>query len=191
MKRSKILLFMLIILLVPSLTGCSSPSAQLRNTFSVYLDVISEDIPEDMQLTIYYIDPLILTRRALSTDDLVKDDDVKKIVVEHEELSTQLALLSKLEPSILEPVKEETYLDARLYYVIETETHGKILEVAVSEIGRNVFVNGIAVEHNSVFYEVIIPFLSVEDIAILGRRFDGTIVDFLEKYISTGDGSLS
>ena len=51
---------MLIILLVPSLAGCS-PSAQLRNTFSVYLDVISEDIPEDIQLTIYYIDPLILT----------------------------------------------------------------------------------------------------------------------------------
>ena len=178
MRRSKILLFMLIILLVPSLTGCSSPSAQLRDSFSVYLDVISEDIPEDIQLTIYYIDPLILTNRPLSTDDLVKYDDVKKIVVEYEELSTQIALLSKLEPSILEPVKEETYLNARLYYVIETETHGKILEVAISEIGgRNVFVNGIEVEDNSVFYEVITPFLSEEDIAILSRTFSGETRD--------------
>ena len=107
MRRSKILLFMLILLLVPSLAGCS-PSAKLRDTFRVYLDVISEDIPEDMQLTIYYIDPSILTNRPLSTDDLVKRDDVKKIVVEYEELSTQIALLSKLEPSIFEPVKEET-----------------------------------------------------------------------------------
>ena len=184
MKRSKILLFMLIILLVPSLTGCSSPSAQFRNTFSVYLDVISKDIPEDMQLTIYYIDPLILTRRALSTDDLV-NHPAKKIVVESEELSTQIALLSKLEPSSLEPVKEETYLDARLYYVVETETHGKILEVAISEIGgRNVFVNGIEVEDNSVFYEVITPFLSEEDIAILSRTFSGETRDIFK----TGDG---
>jgi len=186
MRRSKILLFMLIILLVLSLAGRSSPSAKLRDTFRVYLDVISEDIPEDMQLTIYYIDPLTLTNRALSTDDLVNSPD-KKIVVEYEELSTQIALLSKLEPSILEPAKEETYLDARLYYVmelnarlyyvIETETHGKILEVAVSEIGRNVFVNGIEVEHNSVFYEVITPFLSEEDIAILSRTFSGETLD--------------
>ena len=180
MKRSKILLFMLIILLVPSLAGCS-PSAKLRDTFRVYLDVISEDIPEDMQLTIYYIDPWILTNRPLSTDDLVKYDDVKKIVVKHEELSTQIALLSKLEPSILEPVKEETYLNARLYYVIETETHGKILEVAVGQIGENVFVNGIEVEHNPVIYEVITPFLSEGDIAILGRTWDDKIWDFFEK----------
>ena len=169
MRRSKILLLMLIILLVPSLAGCS-PSAQLRNTFSVYLDVISEDIPEDIQLTIYYMEPWILTQYPLSTDDLVKFRD-KKIVVEYEELSTQIALLSKLEPSILEPVKEETYLDARLYYVIETEAHGKILEVAVRDIvGQNVFVNGIEVEHNPVFYEIIKPFLSEEDIAILEKR---------------------
>ena len=168
MRRSKILLFMLIILLVPSLAGCS-PSAQLRNTFSVYLDVISEDIPEDIQLIIYYKDPLTYTQYPLSTDDLVNFRD-KKIVVEHEELSTQIALLSKLEPSILEPVKEETYLDARLYYVIETEAHGKILEVAVSDMGKNVFVNGIEVEHNPVFYEIIKPFLSEEDIAILEKR---------------------
>ena len=168
MRRSKILLLMLIILLVPSLAGCS-PSAQLRNTFSVYLDVISEDIPEDIQLTIYYIEPWILTNRPWSTDDLVNSPD-KKIVVEYEELSTQIALLSKLEPSILEPVKEETYLNARLYYVIETEAHGKILEVAVSDMGKNVFVNGIEVEHNPVFYEIIKPFLSEEDIAILEKR---------------------
>lgn len=179
MRRSKILLFMLILLLVPSLAGCS-PSAKLRDTFRAYLDVISEDIPEDMQLTIYYIDPSTLTWRPLNTDDLVNSPD-KKIVVKHEELSTQIALLSKLEPSILEPAKEETYLDARLYYVIETETHGKILEVAISEIGgRNVFVNGIEVEDNSVFYEVITPFLSEEDIAILSRTLSGETRDIFK-----------
>ena len=176
MRRSKILLFMLIILLVPSLAGCS-PSAQLRNTFSVYLDVISEDIPEDIQLTIYYIEPWILTNRPWSTDDLVNCGHAKKIVVEYEELSTQIALLSKLEPSILEPVKEETYLDARLYYVIETEAHGKILEVAVSQPGKNVFVNGIEVEHNPVFYEIIKPFLSEEDIAVLSSTLSGETLD--------------
>ena len=188
MKRSKILLFMLIILLVPSLTGCSSPSAQLRNSFRAYNDAISKDLPEDIQLTIYYIEPWILTNRPLSTDDLVKRDDVKKIVVEHEELSTQIALLSKLEPSIFEPVKEETYQNVHLYYVIETGTHGKILEVAVNEIGRgNVFVNEIEVEDNSVFYEVITPFLSEEDIAILSSTFSGETRDIFK----TGDGSLS
>jgi len=165
---------MLIMLLIPSLTGCSSPSAQLRNSFRGYNAVISKDLPEDIQLTIYYIEPWILTQRPLSADDLINDSLAKKIVVEHEELSAQIALLSKLEPSILEPVKEETYLDARLCYVIETETHGKILEVAVSQVGENIFVNGIEVEHNSVLYEVIMPFLSEDDIAVIFYWSDGS-----------------
>ena len=183
---------MLIILLVPSLTGCSSPSAQLRNSFRAYNDAISKDLPEDIQLTIYYRDPWIFFNRPLSTDDMVNYsatwEEIHKIVIGYEELSTQIALLSKLEPSIFEPVKEETYQNVHLYYVIETGTHGKILEVAVNEIGRgNVFVNEIEVEDNSVFYEVITPFLSEEDIAILSSTFSGETRDIFK----TGDGVVS
>lgn len=188
MKYSVPILCALVICVVAFLGGCTTPVTQGQTTasastltlpcqpssiLSVYSDIISGDIPKDIRLTIYYIDPSILTFKALSIDDLINLHNVKKIVVEYETLTTHTALLSKLNPSILEPIIINFHLNARLYYVIETETHGKILEVAVSQVGENVFVNGIEVKHNPVFYEVIVPFLSEDDIAILFGTGDG------------------
>ena len=183
MRCFKIRLIVLVIVLVSLLTGCSSPSTQLSDTLGAYNDVISKELPEDIQLTIYYMDPTILTVVALNTDDLINADYVTKIVVKREALTEQIALLSKLKPSILEPVEEEAYLNVRLYYVLETSAHGKILEVSVNEPGGSVFVNGIEVKHNPVFYEIIKPFLSEEDIAILSRTFSGKPRDLF----STGE----
>jgi len=67
----------------------------------------------------------------------------------------------------LQPVKEKTYINARLYYVLEVGTES-LLGVVISDIHGSVFVNGEEVEDHPVFYEIIIPYLTDEDRTILG-----------------------
>lgn len=168
MKLKKVFfLIVLGLILVAVMVNCFGPSIQLHYALKDYSQLVTSGIPEDLRLTIYYISPCIFTRYPLSIDGLMSFDDVKIIDVNSGKLTDHWALLRTLDASALQPVKEETYLDVRLYYVFETDD-GKLLEVAISSIYGNAFVNGIEVEHNPVFYEIILPFISEEDRDILG-----------------------
>lgn len=166
MKRTVVVV--LIALLATRLTGCSNSSAQLGDALADYSQMVEGDLPEDLRLTIYYLNPSILTRAPLSTEDLVNFPEVKKICIDSGELAPHLSLLQKMDSSILQPVKEESNINARLYYVFEVGDSCKILEVAISDIHGSAFVNGIKVEDNPVFYELITPYLSEEDVNTLG-----------------------
>ena len=168
MKRKAIALLLVGVLLAGALSGCQNSSDPVTKALAEYSRMLKKDLPGNLRLTIYYISPTILTRRPLSKEELMTDRDVVKIIVEADELAEHRAILEKLNPSILQPVKEETYINARLYYVFEVGASNKILEVIISEIHGSVFVNGTEVEHHDVFYELIDPFLSEEDRDILG-----------------------
>jgi hypothetical protein len=94
--------------------------------------------------------------------------DVKITVIESVELAEHLALLRKLDASVIKPLDEEPYVNARLCYVFEMESGSKLLEVTINDINGRVFINGYEVEHNPIFYEIIAPFLSEEDHIVLG-----------------------
>ncbi|MBO5175465.1 MAG: hypothetical protein J6B84_10035, partial [Eubacterium sp.] len=83
-------------------------------------------------------------------------------------LASHWELLKELKPDILQPVQEESHINARLYYFFEVGDSEKILEVIISNIYGSVFVNGFNVENNPVFYDLILPFLEDEDRQILG-----------------------
>lgn len=161
-------LIALIILSATMLAGCEATTPTLQDVMADYTKMLDGPLPENLRLTIYYIDPSVLTRVSISTDNLINFPGVKKIVVECEELKQHLERLKKLDASILQPVKEESYINARLHYVFETKKSGKILEVTISQIHGSVFINGIEVEDNPIFYELIDPFLTEEDRNILG-----------------------
>lgn len=177
MKRARIVLYLLVFLLATALTGCQNPSVQtekqnpstpLEEAMRDYTQMVEGILPQDLRLTIYFLDPSILTRAPLSTDGLVTFPGVKTIIVDSKELEGHMALLRELDASILQPVEELSYINARLYYVFEIGDSEKILEVVINEIHGSVFVNGIEVEDNPVFYELILPFLTEEDGEILG-----------------------
>ena len=169
MKLRKALLLIIIgAILLGVLAYYWGPTLQLHYALKNYTKMITTGIPEDLRLIIYYIDPHILTRYPLSIDGLVGLDDVDIIEVDAQKLADHWELLRKLDAAALQPVEEKTYLDVRLYYVFETGDGNKLLEVAISEINGNVFVNGVEVEHDPVFYEIIAPFLSEEDHTVLG-----------------------
>lgn len=166
MKRSIAVLFIALFLLAAILAGCSD-AAKLEEAMEAYSKIVAGDLPENLKLTIYYVDPQILTRYPWSKEDLVRCCDLV-ITVESEELAPYWELMKSLKPSILKPTQEEEYINARVYYYLEVGNSEKILEVVISYIHGSVYVNGIQVEDHPVFYELIVDFLAEEGITIPG-----------------------
>ena len=162
MKHRITAFFTVISLLITVLTGCTTASGSAQSPIDDYSAMLKEGIPEDLCLTIYYMDPRILTRLPLSADDLINFSETKKIVVEAKELEENLNLLKKLELDVLQPAAMKSYIDARMYYVLASENSGKLLDVIISQIHGNVFVNGEEVNYDPVFLEIISPFLTEE-----------------------------
>ena len=138
----RLLLLLFIFLYIFNLTGCSNSSDQLlQDALAAYSNMIAQEIPYDLILTIYYIDPFILTRAPLSPDDLMQAGMTEKIVVHSQALKDNLAVLASLEWSILTPVKKESYMDARIHYVFERGNGEKLLEVTTRSFhhGASVF----------------------------------------------------
>ncbi len=148
-----------VILVVVFLTGCSGPSVKLRFALNRYERITRGGIPNNIHLTIYYVTPTLLTRIPMSVEALKLHPATEKIVVSAEELAPYWAEFQKLKSSVLQPIEEEPRLDARLYYVLETNTSKKVLEVVTNDVNCNFFVNGIKVEYNSLLFELIWPFL--------------------------------
>ena len=159
MKKTFYHISIVILGIILLLAGCLSVPKANQNPLSSYSEIITGDIPDDICLTIYYVDPQILTTYPWSADTLINSSTVQKIVVEREEILRNIDTFHKLNWSILTPTKNELRINARLYYVIESSEHGKLLEVVISEVRGNVVVNGIEVENNSLFYELIWPYL--------------------------------
>lgn len=140
-------------------------NAQLQDVLGGYSQLLENELPDDLCLTIYYMSPDTFTPRPISADDMVSSwgvekSGVEKIVIESTELTIHVESLKKLNFSVLQPVNEEPYVDARLYYVLESKETGKILEVTIGGIRGYFFVNGIQVEYNPVFFELIAPFVT-------------------------------
>ena len=184
----------LILFATTMLTSCKREDIELKNLFSDFSKVIDSGNLGNLSLTIYYMSPFILTRSALSVDDLVygitavnepprEKNDVNgqyeiKFMIYGDELEKQIDLLKQMSNTALISGQKEIRLNARIYYVFSTEQEGKILDVAMWGFNENaddyetIFVNGYNVRANNIFYDVIMPFLSEES------------VEELEKYIT-------
>ncbi|AIQ54616.1 hypothetical protein [Paenibacillus sp. FSL R7-0331] len=119
--------------------------------------VAKEDI-NDISLTIYYLNPFILTRYPLSAEDLISFTDVQKIVIRGGDLEEPMDLLKQINDD-LESVKKKSRVNARIYYVFESKKNGKLFDVAMWGRDSSVFVNGVEVKGNDIFYDVIKTFL--------------------------------
>lgn len=132
----------------------------------------SYEIQQDnVSLTIYSMNPSTFTNFPLGVNDLIALDNsaVKKIVVEAHDFEKHIENFENIKVKDVLPKKgKSTYSDIRLYYVIEGERNGRLLDVAMwggngEENGTCVFVNGIEVREKNIFYELILPFLPDEE----------------------------
>lgn len=162
MKRIWILLLILAIIL----PGCNSPEQQTMPTDDTVPETVAA---EDLRLTIYYLDPQILTRAPLTVEELIAFPKTEKIVVESAELKNLYTQIQALDPAILQTVDENPEVDARFYYLLENGEAEKLFEVV---LGNHVIVNGVGVAYDPVFYELIETFLTQESRNSLGLDYD-------------------
>ena len=114
---------------------------------------------DNIRLTIYYMSPFLLTLVPISTDSLSTGGFADKIVVDGEILEKHIDLINQMIDADLIPIKPQTYVNARIYYKFETHGGKNLFDVAMWGFDDNLFVNGVEVEENDIFYDVIMPFL--------------------------------
>ncbi|HHV99507.1 MAG TPA: hypothetical protein GXX36_08020 [Clostridiaceae bacterium] len=157
-------ILMLILLATTIFASCGGKCMRPEKILSNFSKLIENGKLDNLSLTIYYIDPLVLTRAPLSVDDLINFSSVRKIVIDDIDVEKHIDLLKQITNTNLKPVKNKSRIDARLYYFFETEKQGKILDVAMWGDDASIFVNGIEVEENDIFYTVVKPFLSEDEL---------------------------
>ena len=86
-------------------------------------------------------------------------ESLDKYVMDSTELSSRIDQLNQVASVTLEAPKRSPYKDLEVYYYIETEADGIILDVEISGKGRTMFVNGMEVEYDPAFYELVEPYL--------------------------------
>jgi len=173
MEAKKRVTFKFIILLLFAsavLAGCGK---NYINSTEPLHQLIEQGRINELRLTIYYVSPYILTVIAWDVDNLINSEIVKKIVINGGDLEKHIDLLNRISNIYLTPVIRKSYLDARIYYVFETEKEGKIFDVAMwgysDGDGKSIFVNGFAAKDDGIFYDVIMPFLPEDAAKELGK----------------------
>ena len=163
MKKRTLFSVLAVLLVLLIVVILLNPTVRLYISMVPYLIALKEYPPEELQLTIYYMECCVATRAPVSVEEL-KEAYYDGIVTV---LSDQLALnwesLRGLNPSVLQPEKEKEYMNARLYYVIEKDGMGQVLEVVLDDIGENVYVNGIEVDYDPILVDIIDPFLDTKE----------------------------
>lgn len=163
MKRTITGISLLLAVLVPILFGCEIKDDSLDQALHNYAEAVSEELPEDLCLTIYYLPMSITTRMPLTAEGLISHPNTVKIVVGSDELVKHRDLLQKISVSSLETNKRDPLIDARLYYVLSTDENDELLNVMISGGAldrRDPIVNGIHVMNCEVIYDLLAPFLS-------------------------------
>ena len=161
--KKKFILCLLVILLIVSILFCYiNKSVGFREKLEVdILSIFEGENVDDITMTIYYTNPLSLTRLPWTVDMLIDNCD-HKIVVDGSELKRHFDIFGQIDKKIFIPVLNSSNMNARVYYTIESKKNGNLFEVAMWGEGNSMFVNGVEIKENGILYDIIIPFLPEE-----------------------------
>lgn len=173
MKYAIAIISLIIVVSSFILTACSSTAKHASDTEfvdQVHLAIdqfvaLTEDIQgNNISLTIYHFPNGILTRAPIrSTDELIANSSTLTIEIPPGDLVLDQTILQTMDTISLQPTKTYPNINIRTYYIFKSDDSQNILEIMINDFHRSVFVNGIEVEYNSVFYELIEPFLPSEE----------------------------
>jgi len=163
-KRAVLVGFVLLLLVCAILIGYGMGNMRAKIAIQNFSKQIESMDFNNLTLTIYYMDPHLLTLYPLDVNTLIDVCGEQKIVVNGSILEEHIDLLRQVKNAKLKPVSHKIYMDARIYYIFEANGKGKILDVVMWGAHEDVdeeaiFVNGVSVECEEVFFDVIMPFL--------------------------------
>ncbi|WP_138756582.1 hypothetical protein [Paenibacillus sinopodophylli] len=145
------------------LSSCGRDNMNSNKPSINFSELIENENIADIILTIYYVNPFILTRQPWSVGNLINSQSVKKIVISGSDLEEHFDLFNQINNDVLIPVKKESpNLDVRLYYVLDSKKNGKLFDVAMwggGREGNTIFFNGYEVIGHGIFYDVVMSFL--------------------------------
>ncbi len=160
-RKISIILGLLILLLITISTSCGGGDMRAEQALKYFSKQIEQGNLRDLRLRVYYVPPYIFTLYPRSVDDLIRSQDY--IVIDGTRLEEHIDLLKQMSNAALIPVEHETRIDARIYYVFETKKGKKILDVAMWGDDNSIYVNGLEVKENTIFYDVLMPFLPEDE----------------------------
>ena len=161
-KRISIGFLALLLFTITVLTGCGSDNMRPEKELKTFAEIIEKGNLDNLSLTIYYIDPTILTRYPLSVDNLMNYSGVNKIVIEGKDLEEHISVFKNVTNTALQSVREKSYIDARIYYVFETEESRTVFDVIMWGANNSMFIDGLEIKETDAFCDVMIPFLPEE-----------------------------
>lgn len=174
LKRNVVLEICTFLLLsVTILTGCGGNDMRPEKALKNFSKQIEQGNLNDIHLTVYYLSPFILTRTPLSIDDLVNHNAVQKFVVDGSTLKEHTDLLSQISNDVVIPVEQKSHINTRLYFVFETTKDKKIFDVSMWGDDNSIFINGLEVKENKLFYDVVSPFLPEDAVKELNNYIAG------------------
>ena len=132
----------------------------MRMTLSEY---VNRGRLNELNLRIYYMSPSILTVMPVSIEDLKSEVWYEyTTLIDGVLLDEYVDLLLGIIDVILVPVEHDSTVNARIYYVFETKRGRAVLDVVLWSYYEYMIVNGVEVNNNDVFYDLLMPFLPKE-----------------------------
>ena len=155
----------LLLLIITSLSICMVIIMLNMKPLIGFSELIGNENVDDLCLSVYYVKPYLLTPYPWGVDNLVNASYTNKIIISESDLEEHFDLIKQLSNDDLKPVKKKSFLNARLYYVLESKKNGKLFDVAMwggDSKNNSIFVNGYEVVGKDIFYDVIMPYLPAD-----------------------------
>lgn len=161
-----------LMLAVTTLSSCGGTNMTPEEGLSYFVQQRRDGTLGNYRLRIYYASPGVMrswSRPVRSVNDLIRRGHEHSVTVNGEGLMVPSVwdadLLHRIETAELIRVENESNVRARIYYVFETNRGRRIFDVVMFGdnwgIGVNwtVFVNGVELEWDDIFYDIIRPHL--------------------------------
>jgi hypothetical protein len=188
LKNKMFGMFAILLTVAVILGNCEGTDSHLHSHSGESIPKISDSTPKlseiiedgdlhNLTLTIYYMSFSASTRLPVSLDRLTSELYDYKVTVSGEQLEEHSDLLNQISKTVLLPAENESFVDARLYYVFEHEEYGEIFSFLIFTGYGTMYINGYEVEHNNIFYYAVIPFLPAD------------AVEAIEMYLSSMEQS--
>ena len=160
-RQNCIGLFILLLLVTTFLIGCKEGDISEKKAPNNFSELIEEEYISDLSLTIYFMSPFYLTFASLDVDELISlsEKHVFITTIDGNTLGEHTDLLNQISNADLILAENDSYMNARLYYVFENEKTGKMFDVAMWNSDGSILVNSVKVEYAEIFCDVVMPFL--------------------------------
>ena len=165
LKNRKLVVILILVLLVSTvLISYGINYMRAITTLRQFSKLIKQEEINDISLTIHYMSPFIFTFFPITIEGLVNGNEQFKTVIVGSDFEEHIDLFMQMGNATVVPAWKKTpYMDIRIYYVFTSEEKGKLFDVAMWGIDENIFINGIEVRENAVFYDVIMPYLPEDE----------------------------